>query len=76
MAEQEFAARNAEVETRFTYHSPTPEQVPKYQSIRDHAKELAYVISDLAPESREKALALTKLEEAVMWANAAVARRS
>ena len=72
----EIGQKNLEVETRFTYHSPTSDQVPKYQSIRDSAKDLAYIISDLAPESREKSLALTKLEEAVMWANAAIARRS
>jgi len=29
----------------------------------------------LAPESREKSLAITKLEEAVYWLNAAIARR-
>jgi len=27
------------------------------------------------PESREQSLAITALEEAVMWANAAIARR-
>jgi hypothetical protein len=27
------------------------------------------------PESREQSLALTNLEQAVMWANAAIARR-
>ena len=27
------------------------------------------------PESREASLAITKLEEAIMWANAAIARR-
>ena len=37
-------------------------------------KELAYLIDDLCPKSREKSLAITKIEEAMMWANASIAR--
>ena len=64
-----------EILTRFTYHSPKGEQPIKYEAIREEARELAELINDVCPESREKSLAITKLEEAVMWANAAVARR-
>ena len=32
-------------------------------------------IDSLCPDSREKSLAITKIEESVMWANAAIARR-
>lgn len=64
-----------EIEVRFTYHPPTADQVPKYEAIRRVAKDFAHVINDLTPESREQSLAITALEEAVMWANAAIARR-
>lgn len=64
-----------EIEVRFTYHPPTPDQVPKFEAIRRIAKDFAHVINDLTPESREQSLAITALEEAVMWANAAIARR-
>ena len=62
------------VENNFTYHSPKEGQPQKYQAIRDKAKELAYLIQESVPESREQSLALTKVEESVMWANAGIAR--
>lgn len=65
-----------EVEDRFRYHSPSVEQVSKYDAIREAAKVLAYVIIGLTPESREQSIAITTLEEVVFWANAAIARRS
>jgi hypothetical protein len=64
----------AELKNRFTYHAPTPGQPEIYQSIREGARELATHIDGLAPDSREKSLAIKALEEAVMWANAAIAR--
>lgn len=65
---------NPKIENAFTYHSPKSGQPEKYTAIREKAKELAYLINDLTPVSREQSLAFTKLEEAVMWANAAIAR--
>jgi hypothetical protein len=65
-----------EIETRFKYHSPKEGQPEIYVKIRDKAKELAILINDVCPESREKALAFTALEEAVFWANAGIARRA
>lgn len=62
------------IENAFTYHAPQPGQPEKYQAIRTMAKELAYLIDELVPDSREKSLAQTKLEESVMWANAGIAR--
>ena len=44
------------------------------QLIRSSGKAMARTILKLTPQSRERSLALTKLEEAVMWANAAIAR--
>ena len=65
----------AEIDTRFTYHTPKDGQPAKYTELRDRAKELAVLINDLCPESREKASAFTKLEESMFWANASLARR-
>lgn len=60
---------------RFTYHSPKGDQPRRYEEIRAKALELARMIQSHSPESREKSLAYTNLEQAVMWANAAIARR-
>lgn len=70
-----FSVDKAEIDTRFTYHPPTPGQPEKYEAIRKNAREMAYLLYAVAPESRELSLALTSLDEVVFWANAAVARR-
>lgn len=64
----------SDLEKKFTYHPPKGDQIPRYTAIRDAAKELAYLVLENTPPSREQSLFLTKLEEAVMWANAAIAR--
>jgi hypothetical protein len=66
--------KNPKIENAFTYHAPKEGQPEKYQAIREKAKELAYMIDELVPDSREKSLAMTKLEECSMWANAGIAR--
>lgn len=65
---------NPQIESAFTYHAPKEGQPAIYQRLREKAKELAYLIDELVPASREKSLALTKLEEASFWANAGIAR--
>ena len=65
---------NQDLENRFTYHAPDGFQASLYPIIRKKAKELAYFIDDYVPKGREQSLALTKLEEVVMWANAGIAR--
>lgn len=64
----------AELENRFTYHPPKPDQVETYERIRAAGLELATLIVDLTPGSREQSLSITHIEDAVMWANAAEAR--
>jgi len=63
-----------DIEKRFTYHAPKGDQPIKYEAMRTAFKDLAYLVEHYCPDSRERSLALTKVEEAVMWANAAIAR--
>jgi hypothetical protein len=62
-----------DVDNVFQYHKPFGLQPAKYEIIRTYAKDLAKVIDTHCPESREKSLALTNLQQAVMWANASIA---
>lgn len=61
------------IENNFRHHSLSLEQTKQIHNIREKAKELAYLISD-CPESRERSLAMINLEQATMWANAAISR--
>lgn len=63
-----------DIEHRFAYHAPGPLKVEVHGDIRQVGWTIADYFNSVLPEGREKALALTKIEEAVMWANAAVAR--
>ena len=63
-----------EIENRFTYHPPKEGQPEKYEAIRSLAKAMAEFMEEVVPDSRERSLAFTNLEQAVMWANAAIAR--
>ena len=58
----------------FTYHAPKGDQTLRYVELRSQAEIMAWAIAELCPPSREQSLALTCLEEAVMWANASIAR--
>lgn len=63
------------VDHDFSYHQPpNPGIAAIYTAIRSGAKMLAHQAIDMAPPGRELSTALTKLEEFVMFANAAVAR--
>jgi hypothetical protein len=58
----------------FTYHKPQGDQTQRYALLRASAYDLACLVSDLTPPGRERSLALTHIETAVMFANAAIAR--
>lgn len=64
------------IEHNLTYHAPKEGEQGRYARIREEAKEFAAVIVHMSRQSREQSLALTHLEEAVMWANAAIAREA
>lgn len=62
-------------ERNMTNHPPANDLViASYESLRADFKETAKQIDHLCPDSREKSLALTNLEQALMWAVASIAR--
>ncbi len=63
-----------DIKNRFSYHPPDGNKAKKHEAIRDIVEDTAYVFFALVPQSRELSLALTKLEEAMFWANAGLAR--
>lgn len=64
-----------DIENRFAFHAAsTEEKRNDHSSIRIQCSNLAVRLNEKLPESREKSIALTKLEEAMFWANAAIAR--
>lgn len=64
---------NLEIANIFTYHAPKGDQAEKYVQLRNIGRLFAESVNELCPESREKSIAITKMQEAVMFANAAIA---
>ncbi len=62
-----------QLENWFTYHSPTPEQLPKYLAIREAGKNLAEVIVNNSPSSADQTASIRLIREAIMTANASIA---
>lgn len=52
----------------FAYQKPSPDGLEKITSLREAFSSLHDLIETLSPQSRERALAITKLEETAMWA--------
>ncbi len=63
-----------DLDNRFVYHTPKGNQEQKYENIRKNALVFAELINAMCPDSREKSLAITALEECMMWANSSIAR--
>jgi hypothetical protein len=61
-------------ENNFKFHPATGEKAERHQNVRNACQGLANVIASNCPQSRELSLAMTKIEEAMMWANAGIAR--
>ncbi len=65
---------NEEIAKRFDHHVPDIERVKRHEALRMAARHLVHAVLADTPDGREQALAITKIEEALFWANAAVAR--
>lgn len=64
-----------ELVNRFSYHAPSTDAVKRaHERVRLYIGQLAEELHHSLPDGREKAVAITKLEEAMYWANAAIAR--
>ena len=56
----------------FTYHPVKKDQMLRFQTIKDSAADFAEVIMRGCPPSKDRNLALEKVREAMMWANASI----
>ena len=66
-----------EIRNRFGYHKPQNEEIVEtHQYLRGVMQDTGNIFDRLLPESRAKSVAITKLEEALMWANKALAEMS
>jgi hypothetical protein len=62
---------------RFEYHPPKGnDQIMIYAQIREAGRKFALLLVQKTPSSTEREIALQKIEEAVMWGNAGVARNT
>lgn len=67
-------AMTIDLDRIFTHHPPKGTQPERYVAIRAKAKELAELIVANSPPSAEQTLSIRRIEEAVMYANAGIAR--
>lgn len=63
-----------ELDRRFDYHAPDEKAKELHQQIRKGCKLRADRFNLILPENDEKYRAIKKLEEAMFWANASIAR--
>lgn len=63
-----------DIDRRFDHHAPSGYKIERHAEVRAKFKALATELALLLPSGREKSLAFTDLEQALMWANAAIAR--
>jgi hypothetical protein len=63
-----------DLKNRFAFHPPQTEAVRQvHVDVRMACLDLALFINQQVPAGREKSLAITHLEEVMMWANKAIA---
>lgn len=64
----------ARLNNDYVYHKPTAEQAVRYGELREEFRRLAMFIATSCPDSRERSLAFSYLENASFYANASIAR--
>lgn len=67
----------ADIAHRFDFHpATTAEKRAEHGSVREACKSLGLFLDEHVPDGREKALAITHLEDVMHWANSAIARNN
>ena len=62
-----------EIERRFEFVAPDTQRKAKHQLVGKITKNTAMELDEVLPDSREKSLAFTHLEQVRMYANMAIA---
>ena len=70
MTEEKYESLN----NRFKLHPLAQGQPVRHHELRNSGKILAAIVLQCVPDGREQSIALTKIEEAIFWANAGIAR--
>lgn len=66
---------NHNIKSRFTFHKPDPQGTERMRTIRRKVRELAALIDESCPDSREKSTAFTQLQFVMMSANSAIVQQ-
>jgi hypothetical protein len=67
------AVNATNVESVFTYHAPSSDDLVAYEKLRSEARSFAKAILELTPVCADQQAAVRLVREAVMTANAAIA---
>lgn len=67
---------HSDIQNRFGYHRANADSAPKHAEVRRTVEWLAKYWDDLLPDGRDKSLAFTALQEAMHWANSAIAMQN
>ena len=63
----------AQIRNTFNYHAPDARKVETFDLIRKAMTETAVLVADVCPDSRERSMFLTLMQQAQMMANASIA---
>ena len=61
----------AQIRNTFNYHAPTERKVKTFEDVRAAMTETAVSVAAVCPDSRERSMFLTLMQQAQMMANAA-----
>lgn len=65
-----------ELANRFGFHKGTEVTGPLHQEVRHEYLRLAGLMDAILPDGRAKSIVMTKLDEAAMWSNKAIAEQA
>ena len=63
-----------EIDDRVTYHPPDVKAGVLHERVREATRRFLHELAMVLPDCREASLAVTNAEQAMTWANAAIAR--